>query len=92
MRKIAIAFPLFLLISPAIADTPPTALPYAVFEETVPHMDLASCPAALPQTDSFCRVAMGHDAAHVFAFALDGSSPMIGHDVLPLSAVAPHEE
>lgn len=62
------------------AATMPTALPftYETFEAAVAHIDLENCPEALPQQESFCRAAIHNEEIHVFAFSLDGDSPMIG--------------
>ena len=44
------------------------AMSYALFEATVPHVDLTECPAALARDGAFCRLALGAEAAHVFVF------------------------
>jgi len=41
---------------------------YALFEATVPHVDLTECPAALARDGAFCRLALGAEEAHVFVF------------------------
>jgi hypothetical protein len=60
------------------AQDAPAPLTYAVFEATLPHLDLAECPAALSGENRFCRLALGHDALWVFAFSTDGDNPMVG--------------
>ena len=45
---------------------------YADFEAAVPHLDLDACPAELVEVPAFCRVTLGHDSVHVFAFAEEG--------------------
>ncbi|WP_299731473.1 hypothetical protein [uncultured Tateyamaria sp.] len=67
------------LAGAAHADTAPIPMTYEIFEASVVHLDLDSCPASLPQENSFCRAAILHDAVHVFAFADSGDSPMIGY-------------
>lgn len=51
---------------------------YETFEAAVPHLDLETCPKSLPQVDSFCRAAIRNEEIHVFAFSLNGDSPMVG--------------
>ncbi|MEO0939794.1 MAG: hypothetical protein AAFY38_16700 [Pseudomonadota bacterium] len=92
MRILSTSLALICLAAPAFAEGTAIPMPYAVFEEAVPHMDLASCPPALPQTDSFCRVSLSHHAAHVFAFSLSGDSPLIGHAEMPFAEVAAYAE
>jgi hypothetical protein len=41
---------------------------YALFEATVPHVDLTECPAALARDGAFCRLALGAEEALVFVF------------------------
>ena len=63
----------------AAAETPaPMPLTYEAFEAAVPHVDLANCPASLQATDTFCRATLANDAIHVFAFSLNGDSPLTG--------------
>ncbi|MCU0910636.1 MAG: hypothetical protein MUE98_04605 [Rhodobacteraceae bacterium] len=76
-RLFPFAFTVLLPLA-ATAQDAPTPLTYAVFEATLPHLDLAECPATLGGADRFCRLALGHDALWVFAFSLDGDSPMVG--------------
>ena len=45
---------------------------YADFEAAVQHLDLDACPAGLVEMPAFCRVTLGHDSVHVFAFAEEG--------------------
>lgn len=54
------------------------ALTYEMFEAAVPHIDLETCPVDLAQKDTFCRASIHHEEIHVFAFSLDGDSPMVG--------------
>lgn len=68
-----------LLATTAYGDTVPLTLTYDIFEASVAHLDLAVCPEGLPQMDSFCRAAVLHDTVHVFAFATDEDSPLIGY-------------
>ena len=63
----------------AAQDETPMPLTYAVFEEAIAHGDLSRCPDALAGPDRFCRVTIGHDAIHVFAFTFAGDSPLVGH-------------
>ena len=56
----------------------PHVLTYSEFEESVPHFDLADCPASMATPDAFCRVSFNGDAVHVFVFSEEGDQPMIG--------------
>ena len=68
----------------AFADTPSGfALTYEAFEAAVPHLDLETCPGALAAEDRFCRITIGHDALHVFAFSYAGDSPLVGFQSWP---------
>ncbi|MFA7433063.1 MAG: hypothetical protein WCZ72_05045 [Gemmobacter sp.] len=63
---------------PVLADE---AMPfgYGIFEGAVPHLDLETCPAELAGENRFCRLTIGHDEVHVFAFSRDGDVPLVGH-------------
>jgi hypothetical protein len=63
-------------------------LTYAQFEAAVPHMDLDSCPAALTQENTFCRVTLRHDEIHVFVFSEADDSPMIAFKSYPADGLA----
>ena len=76
----------------AYGDTAPMPLTYAIFEASVPHLDLASCPEGLPQTGSFCRAAVLHDMVHVFAFAEDGDSPLVAYAAFDAPDLGPSLE
>ncbi|MCL4189907.1 MAG: hypothetical protein KJZ85_20095 [Rhodobacteraceae bacterium] len=67
-------------LAAALAALPAAAfeMTYELFEAAVPHLDLEDCPAALSGPDRFCRLAIGHDAMHVFAFAVEGAQPLVG--------------
>ncbi len=67
------------LATTAHGETPPMPLTYDIFEASVAHLDLESCPTGLPQQEVFCRAAFLNDTVHVFAFADDGDSPMVGY-------------
>jgi hypothetical protein len=62
----ALAVAAALAAGPAVADE--CAMSYSLFEATVPHVDLAECPAALARDGAFCRLALGAEEAHVFVF------------------------
>lgn len=77
----------------ATAQTP-AAMPltYEIFEASVPHIDLAACPATIAldgvdADDVFCRAVVHDDAFHVYIFALDGDSPAIGYQSYPVDDV-----
>lgn len=71
MRSIALAAALA-FATPALAQQAACPLPYKVFETAVPHLDVETCPASVDGKGAFCRVTLGHDAMHVFAFAESG--------------------
>lgn len=50
---------------------------YEVFEDTVPHADLATCPEEFVDQAVFCRLTMAHDQLNVIVFSEDGDQPMI---------------
>lgn len=50
------------------------ALPYDVFEESVPHTDMAECPGSMEAgEDNFCRVAVLAEVATIFMFSYDSN-------------------
>jgi hypothetical protein len=79
-RNLAILIAACLLPAAAVGQEAPAPLTYAVFEATLPHLDLAECPGSLAGENRFCRLALGHDALWVFAFSVDGESPMVGFE------------
>ncbi len=67
-------------------------LTYAIFEASVPHIDLAACPTGIELNgvaadDVFCRAVVHDDAFHVYIFALDGDSPAIGYQSYPVDGI-----
>ena len=52
----------------ALAADEKCALPYDVFEASVPHTDLEECPAKLRAEGRFCRLAVVAEVATVFIF------------------------
>jgi hypothetical protein len=73
MRLPVLAAALSLLAAPvALAQPAACPLPYKVFETAVPHLDMEACPASVDGKGAFCRVTLGHDAMHVFAFTESG--------------------
>lgn len=74
------------LATAAAADTMP--LTYDVFEVSVPHVDLETCPASMAAENTFCRATLASDAVHVFAFSEDGDSPMVGFASFETEALA----
>ena len=72
----------------ATADAPdPMVMTYEVFEESVPHIDLATCPAEMAGDDRFCRAVVNHDAFHVFAFLYEDGSPAVAYRAYPAEGV-----
>lgn len=50
---------------------------YEVFEQAVPHVDLASCPAQFDPEVVFCRMTLAADMANVFVFSLADDQPLL---------------
>jgi hypothetical protein len=63
---------------------PGGALTYAVFEETVAHADLASCPADFDPDAVFCRLTIAAEAANVFVFLFEGDQALVAVKRYPL--------
>ena len=76
---------LTLMPLPALAE-PPAALPmtYAMFEASLPHVDMALCPVDLAGPGLFCRLAVLNEQIHVFVFSEEGESPMVGFKSWPV--------
>ena len=62
--------------SDATTDTLDGPLPYAVFESSVDHVDLADCPDDLDAEQYFCRMTLAAEQANVFVFSFDGDQPL----------------
>ncbi|KPP87801.1 MAG: hypothetical protein HLUCCO07_02925 [Rhodobacteraceae bacterium HLUCCO07] len=45
---------------------------YEIFEHSVGHVDLATCPEGFDNDKVFCRLTVAEERAHVFAFAFEG--------------------
>lgn len=58
---------------------------YPAFEASVPHVDLADCPAGVAP-GTFCRAAIANDMLHVFVFAEDAEACLV--EVLSLEEAA----
>ena len=58
-------------------EVPTGILTYAIFEEAIEHADLANCPAAFASDDTFCRLTLANEQAHVFVFSNEGDQRMI---------------
>lgn len=50
---------------------------YGVFEASVEHVDLETCPVEFDDAAVFCRMTLASDLAHVFAFLYDGEQPLV---------------
>lgn len=53
-------------------------LTYEVFEVSVDHADLATCPEGFDNEEVFCRLTLANEMAHVFVFAYEGDQPLMG--------------
>lgn len=59
-------------------------LTYPVFESTIEHADLATCPEGFDDEEVFCRLTLASDRAHVFVFTYAGEQPLVAvqsHDL-----------
>lgn len=68
------------------AETP-LPMTYEVFEATVPHVDLAECPAVLAAEGHFCRLGLASEQLTVFVFAEDGDQVLTGVRSWPADVV-----
>jgi hypothetical protein len=50
---------------------------YEVFESSVTHSDLETCPAEFDPDAVFCRLTLANDRANVFVFAFTGDQPLL---------------
>lgn len=79
MKYLALIAPIFCASAFPVFGAPSTqVLTYDIFEVSVPHMDLESCPETLQAENVFCRATLHHEELHVFAFTYDGDSPLVG--------------
>ncbi len=53
------------------------ALTYDVFEASIEHVDLATCPVDFDSDANFCRMTLAAEMAHVFVFSYDGAQPLL---------------
>ncbi|WP_296763602.1 hypothetical protein [Sediminimonas sp.] len=82
MKHLTGALTAALLVAPHLAaadTTDPLVMTYEVFEESVPHIDLATCPGEMAGDDWFCRAVTHNDAFHVFAFLYEDGSPAVAY-------------
>ncbi|MCB6177279.1 hypothetical protein LHP98_03945 [Rhodobacter sp. Har01] len=79
-----------LLPLPALAQEAPPTLPftYAMFEESVPHVDLDVCPVPLDGPDRFCRMTSQLATLNVFVFSDQGDQPLIAYRSWPAELLA----
>lgn len=63
--------------APAFAETA-APLSYEIFENAIPHIDLAACPTDLSGSDRFCRATLYKEAVNIFAFSEEGDQPLVG--------------
>jgi hypothetical protein len=61
----------------ATSYLPNARMTYALFEASVPHADLATCPAEFDLDRVFCRFALANEQAHVFVFSLGEDQPLL---------------
>ena len=59
---------------------------YELFERTIEHVDLESCPPEFDPEAVFCRMTLAAEQAHVFAFSYLGDQPLLVVKSYPLTA------
>jgi hypothetical protein len=85
----ALLAPFALLAMSAMATAEqPMILTYLEFENAVPHIDLAACPAALAGEGRFCRLTTHAEQLNVFAFSEAGDQPLVGFQSWPSELLA----
>lgn len=52
-------------------------LSYEVFEASITHADMETCPVEFDSDAVFCRLTLANDGAHVFVFSYDGEQPLL---------------
>lgn len=52
-------------------------LTYEVFETSIQHVDLESCPVQFDPEAVFCRMTLANDQAHVFVFGFEDDQPLL---------------
>lgn len=62
---------------PAQADGGGLMMTYELFENTVPHADIETCPAEFAGKSVFCRLTIAHDQLNVLVFSEDGDQPLL---------------
>jgi len=83
-RSLVLLLLAVVLTGPAAAqEHTPAPMTYEMFEQAVPHVDLAACPAPLAAVGRFCRLTAHNDALNVFAFSEDGDQPMVAFQSWP---------
>lgn len=65
------------LLPAAAAAQDATPLTYEIFEQGVPHIDLAVCPTELAGPGLFCRATVVNDQINVFVFSEEGDQPLV---------------
>jgi hypothetical protein len=69
---------LALIATPTLAlAEEPMVFTYLEFENSVPHIDLAVCPAPLAGPARFCRLTTHAEQLNVFVFSEEGDQPLI---------------
>jgi hypothetical protein len=61
----------------ALAEEVPLPFTYTMFEQSVPHVDLAVCPEPLAAPGRFCRITLFNDEMNVFVFSEEGDQPLV---------------
>ncbi len=53
------------------------AFTYGLFEASVPHVDLETCPKEFDSEAVFCRMTLAEGKAHVFVFDYEDDQPLL---------------
>ena len=86
LPRLALLSALLPLAAPA--QEAPLPFTYAMFEESVPHVDLAVCPVPLDGPNRFCRLTAQLGTLNVFVFSEDGNQPLIAYRSWPSDLLA----
>ena len=62
-----------------------TGFTYELFEESVAHVDLETCPDGFDDETQFCRLTLAEEQANVFVFTLEGTQPLVAIRSYPLT-------
>lgn len=80
---VVVILPMAALAEPEVVEVADGVLTYEMFEASVPHADLSTCPTSLAGDDRFCRLTLSDGYLTVWAFRNEGRQEllaMLTHD------------